>query len=167
MDGHEAEAAEHEKHGEFEHGRHHKNEVALFLGGTDEKGHDTEFTWGLDYKRRIAERWAVGVIFDYAGGELRNSILAPSVSFWPGFGELQLLAAAGIEFHDGRDDGGILKAAEEEHGSDTNHRYFLVRLGIAYDFHLPKGFGIVPQINLDLVNNKEVWVWGLALTYGF
>ena len=42
-----AENAENVKH-EGEHSSHHgrdfKNEVAIFLGGTDEHGHDTEFT---------------------------------------------------------------------------------------------------------------------------
>jgi hypothetical protein len=35
--------------GEESHsGRDHKNEVALFLGWTDESGHATEPTWGVD-----------------------------------------------------------------------------------------------------------------------
>ena len=52
-----AEEADNEEHGEVEsHGGrpHHKNEFAIFLGGTDEHGHPTEFTWGLDYKRGVA-----------------------------------------------------------------------------------------------------------------
>lgn len=78
-DEHAAEAPENESHGEFEHGREPKNEVALFLGGTDEHGHDTEFTWALDYKRRVGERWAVGGYFDFAGGELRDTVLGALV----------------------------------------------------------------------------------------
>ncbi len=160
--------------GEGEHGgeqsshnaRDFKNEVALFLGGTDEHGHDTEFTWGLDYKRRITERWAVGAFFDYAGGELRNAVLAPSIFFWPGFGNLQLLAAAGVEFHQGRDGGGHQKSAEGG-GTDKDATYFLVRLGVGYDIHLGESFGLVPTVNLDFVNNEKVWVYGLAVTYGF
>ena len=99
-----AEEAEHEEHGESEgHGGslHHKNDVAIFLGGTDEHGHPTEFTWGLDYKRRVAERWAVGGLFDHAGGSLRNAIVAASVTWLP-VGKLSLTAAPGIEFHRGR-----------------------------------------------------------------
>jgi hypothetical protein len=160
-----AERAEHSAESQHEHGREHENEVAVFFGGTDERGHDTEFTLGLDYKRRIAERWAVGGIFDYAGGELRNTVLAPSVSFWPGLGNLQLLAAPGVEFHQGRDDGGHEKSAEGE--ADKDATYFLFRLGVAYDIHLGERFGLAPQVNLDFVNNEEVWVWGIAVTYGF
>ena len=49
---------EHEGEHSSHHARDFKNEVALFMGATDEHGHDSEFTWGLDYKRRFAERWA-------------------------------------------------------------------------------------------------------------
>jgi len=165
-------AAEHAENveQEGEHSSHHsrdfKNEVALFLGGTEEHGHDTEFTWGLDYKRRIAERWAVGALFDYAGGDLRNAVLAPMVAFLPGLGNLQLLAAAGVEFHQGRGGGGHQKSGEAGE-ADQDATYFLFRVGVGYDIHLGESFGLVPTINLDFVNNEEVWVYGLAVTYGF
>lgn len=161
-----AEAVEHEGEDSSHHLRDHLNEVAVFLGGTDEQGHDTEFTWGLDYKRRIAERWAVGALFDYAGGGLRDAVVAPMVVFWPGLGNLQLLAAAGVEFHQGRDGGGHQKSGEGG-GSDEDATYFLFRLGIGYDIHLGESFGLVPTVNLDFVNNEEVWVYGLAVTYGW
>ena len=160
------ETVEHEGEHSSHHIRDFKNEVAVFVGGTDEHGHDTELTWGLDYKRRIAERWAVGVFFDYAGGELRNAVLAPMVAFWPGLGNLQLMAAAGVEFHQGRDGGGHQKSGGGG-GTDEDATYFLVRLGAGYDIHLGERFGLVPNLNLDFVNNEKVWVYGLAFTYGF
>jgi hypothetical protein len=161
-----AENVEHEGEHSSHHVRDFKNEVAVFLGGTDEHGHGTELTWGLDYKRRIAYRWAVGVLFDYAGGELRNAVLAPMVAFWPGVGKLQLLAAAGVESHQGRDGGGHQKS-DEGGGTDEDATYFLFRLGIGYDIHLGESFGLVPVVNLDFVNNEKVWVYGLAFTYGW
>jgi hypothetical protein len=161
-----AENVEHEGEHSFHHVRDFKNEVAIFVGGTDEHGHDTEFTWGIDYKRRIADRWAVGVLFDYAGGGLRNSVLAPMVAFWPGLGNLQLLAAAGVEFHQGRDGDGHQKSGEGG-GTDEDATYFLFRVGAGYDFHLGESFGLVPNLNLDFVNNERVWVYGLAFTYGW
>ncbi len=160
------ETAPHGGEASAHHGRAHRNEVAVFLGETSESGHDAEFTWGLDYKRRISDQWAAGVIFDYAGGELRNSIVAPSISFWPGLGNLQLIGAVGVEFHNGRNSGGH---EESEHGeaSDSDETYFLVRLGAAYDIHLGGSFGLVPQVNLDFVESEEVWVYGLGVSYGF
>jgi hypothetical protein len=165
-------AAEHGVSGRHEddpphgHGHAHRNEIGLFVGGTDEPGHDTEFTWGLDYKRKIARRWAVGLLFDYAGGELRNSLLAPSVSYWPGIGGLQLVAAPGIELHDGRGGGGHggMRSGDE---ADADATYFVFRVGLAYDIHLAERFGLAPGVNLDFVNGEEVWVYGLTLTYGF
>ena len=162
----DAETVEHEGEHSSHHVRDFKNEVAVFLGGTDEPGHGTELTWGLDYKRRIAERWAVGVFFDYAGGELRNAVLAPMVAFWPGLGKLQLLAGAGVEFHRGSDGGGHQKSGEGG-GTDEDATYFLLRLGVGYDIHLGESFGLVPVVNLDFVNNERVWVYGLAVTYGW
>ena len=108
----------------------------------------------------------MGVLFDYAGGELRNAVLAPLVAFWPGLGNLQLLAAAGVEFHQGRGGGGHQKSGEGG-GTDKDATYFLVRLGVGYDIHLGERFGLIPTVMLDFVNNEEVWVYGLAVTYGF
>ena len=44
---------------------------------------------------------------------------------------------------------------------------FSIGLGVGYDFHLGQSFGLVPQINLDLVNNEEVWVYGVAVSYAW
>ena len=116
------------------------------------------------------------MIYEYAGGDLRNSIVAPTISFAPGVGNLFFLAAAGIEIHDGRNQDGHEKSDGDGDGDGDNHgdgngdedkTYFLFRLGVAYDIHLGEKFGIVPQINLDFVNNEEVWVYGFGFTYGF
>jgi hypothetical protein len=172
-----AEEAEHEEHGESEgHGGrpHHKNDFAIFLGGTDEHGHPTEFTWGLDYKRRVAEHWAVGGLFDYAGGSLRNAIVAASVTWFP-IGKITLTAAPGIEFHRGRSSnedcgcGGSTKSEETgEHGeADQDATYFLLRLGVGWAFPIGKSYGIEPQVNLDLVEGEKVWVCGLNFIYAW
>jgi len=172
-----AEEAEHEEHGESEgHGGrpHHLNDVAIFLGGTDEPGHPTEFTWGLDYKRRIAERWAVGGLFDHAGGELRNAIVAASITWLP-VGNLTLTAAPGIEFQRGRgssegcncphaletDDGG------EHDEADKDETYFVFRLGVGWGFPIGDSYAIEPQVNLDLVNGEKVWVYGFNFIYAW
>jgi hypothetical protein len=172
----QGEAAEHEEHGEEHGGRpHHANDFAVFLGATDEHGHDTEFTWGLDYRRMIADRWAVGGLFDYAGGELRNAILAATVTWFP-VGGLQLLAGPGIEFHRGRgsSEGGCGCAAafksdeSEGHGeSDEDATYFVFRLGVGWGFPIGQHYAITPQINLDLVDGERVWVYGLNFAYAW
>mgnify|MGYP001547271281 FL=1 len=169
--GEEAVADEHEEHGEHG-GRHeHKNEIALFLGATDEHGHDTEFTYGLEYARRISSSFAVGGLVDYAGGGLRNLVLGVPVFWWPhvtDWGALKLLAAPGVEFHNGRNGGSPEhhKSEDGEH-ADEDETHFLFRIGAAYSFHLGQSFGIEPAVNLDFVNGEEVWVYGLNLTYGW
>jgi hypothetical protein len=76
------------------------------------------------------------------------------------------MAAAGVEFHRGRDGGGLQKS-DEGGGTDENATYFLFRIGAGYDFHLGESFGLVPLVSLDFVNNEKVWVYGLAFTYGW
>ena len=165
--------AEHEAHGEDPgHSSHHLNDVAVFLGATDEPGHPTEFTWGLDYKRRVAERWAVGGLFDYAGG-LRNAILAASVTWLP-IGNLALTAAPGVEFHRGRgssEDCNCPHALKSDGGGDgevdENATYFVFRVGVGWGFTIGDSYAIEPQVNLDLVEGEKVWVYGLNFIYAW
>ncbi len=128
--------------------------------------------WGLDYKRRVADRWAVGGLFDYAGGELRNAIVAASVTWYP-VGKLSLTAAPGIEFHRGREsnDGCGCGWNSQKRGarrrSDEDATYFVLRLGVGWDFPIVESYGIEPQINLDLVNGEKVWVYGVNFIYAW
>jgi len=167
-----AEEAEHEGNGGGHEGRpHHKNDFAIFLGGTDEHGHPTEFTWGLDYKRRVAERWAVGGLFDHAGGSLRNAIVAASVTWLP-VGKLSLTAAPGIEFHRGRSSNegcGCAGSAKSEETSeaDEDATYFVFRLGVGWVFPIGQSYAIEPQVNLDLVEGEKVWVFGVNFIYAW
>ena len=169
------EAASHEEHSSHHDRSHIKNEFALFLGATDEHGHDTQFTWGFDYKRRIADRrMALGAFFDHAGGDLRNTVLGGLFVWWP-VGNLELYAGPGVEFHNGRnqdggtgDEGHEFKSEGGEHGgADPNETYFVVRVGVGWDFHVGSSYGIVPTVAVDFVDGEEVWVYGLAATYGW
>lgn len=152
-ESHEGSAGHHER----------KNEIALFLGLTDEAGHQTEFTYGLEYERRLTEAFGIGGLVDYVGGDLRNTVVA-LVFFWRPGGGWKFLAAPGIELHEGR---GVV--ADEHHGEavDRDDEHPLLRLGAAYDFHLGGGLSLSPALNLDLVNHERVWVYGLNLVYGW
>jgi len=169
------EVAEHEEHGEQHGGRHwHTNDVGIFLGATDEHGHDTEATLGLEYRRIIANRWAIGGLFDYAGGELRNTILAPSLTWLP-VGRLQITAAPGIEFHKGR--GNTEGCGCDPHTKsedpdpiglfDEDETFFVFRLGAGWNFPVGQNYAITPQINLDLVDGEKVWVYGFVFAYAW
>jgi hypothetical protein len=161
-----------EEHGEEPGGRHlHKNDFAIFVGATDEHGHDTELTLGLDYRRQVANGLFVGVLFDYAGGEMRNSVLAATLTWFP-VGRLFVTAAPGIEFHQGRSPnpgcgcGGTLKS-EEPGASDKDATYFLFRLGVGWQFPIGQNFGVAPNVNVDFVNNEKVLVYGFHFTYAW
>jgi hypothetical protein len=168
-EGH-AEASEHssgtESHGETSH--HFKNAFALFLGATNEHGHGTEPTWGLEYGRALTPHWTIGGLIDYAGGAQRNVVIAPMV-VWKPFagGGFVLLAAPGVEYHNGR---GTLEhhlSKAETAAVDKDETYFVLRLGTAYYFHLGSRFGIGPTVNLDLVEGEQVWVYGVNLEVMF
>lgn len=166
-EGH-AETAEHssgtESHGETTH--HFKNAFALFLGATNEQGHGTEATWGLEYAHKLSPHWGIGGLIDYAGGEQRNAVIAPAV-FWKPVGNLVFMAAPGIEYHNGRGtvEHHLLKA--EVAAEDKNETYFVLRLGTAYYFHVGSRFGIGPTVNVDFVDGHEVWVFGVNLEVMF
>jgi len=163
------ESAEHvgetEHHGES--GHHFKNAFALFLGATNEHGHGTEPTWGLEYGRALSPYWTVGGFLDYAGGGQRNIVIAPMVVWKPFGGGFVLLAAPGVEYHNGRGTVEHHLSKAEAAAVDEDETYFVLRLGTAYYFHLGSRFGIGPTVNLDLVEGEQVWVYGVNLEVMF
>lgn len=165
--GHPSDAEEHgESAGHHEHA-FHPNDVGVFIGATDEKGHDLQFTYGLDYERRFSQHWGVGALVDYAGGDLRNTVLAVPVYWHPG-GGWKLIAAPGVELHNGRGGGGEHAKSDEGHGeADGDETHFLFRLGAGYHFHVADHWGVVPTVDLDFVDGEEVLVYGVGLAYGW
>lgn len=165
-----AEAVEHAE-GAEEHGEAHpdyKNGLALFLGVTDEPGHGTDGTVGLEYTYELSERWGIGGILDYAGPDQRNLVVAPAVFWSPWGGGLTFLAAPGVEFHNGRGEAEhhLLKSEGDEEG-DPDETFFVMRFGVAYWFHVGSRYGIAPAVDLDLVDGEEVWVYGVNFEVKF
>jgi len=164
----------HGEEGEPAASAHHgfRHEIALFLGGTDEHGHDTEFTLGLEYIYSLAPKWGIGGVLEHAGGQLRNTILAVTGYFKPVSG-LLLTAGPGIEYHEGRGDGGcgcehdVHRATFSDPGNvDKDETYFLFRVGAGYAFHVGERYSVTPAVYVDFVNNEEVVVWGLSFGMG-
>lgn len=166
----EAEAAhdEHSEGSEHHNGGHRdfKHGFALFLGATDELGHGTEPTWGLEYGYALSSRWVIGGLIDYAGGEQRNTVIAPAVFWKPFGGGFVFLVAPGVELHNGRGEvDHHLKA--DDASTDKDETYFVMRFGAAYYFHVGSRYAIGPAVNLDLVNGHEVWVYGVNFEVAF
>ena len=124
--------------------------ASLFLGFTDEKGHDSEFTEGLEYAYRVAPPWSVGVIFEHAGGELRNALLVVPVYWFPHAGWF-FLAGPGVEFHNGRD--------TIPPGRDDDEEFFIFKIGAGYEFELGRRYILAPTYNLDFVDGAKSSVW--------
>jgi hypothetical protein len=135
-----------------------RNVVALFLGITDEKGHDLEATEGLEYAYRVGPLWSVGVLVEYAGGDLRNAVAVVPFYWWPHAG-WYFLAGPGIEFHSGRDNMPPEESEDEE--------FFVVKIGVGYEFELGKRFMLAPNYNLDFVDGEQVSVYGVSFGIKF
>ena len=132
--------------------------VGVFLGFTDEEGHDPEFTQGLEYSYRVNPSWSVGVMVEYAGGEMRNDVAAVPFSWFPHAGWF-FRAGPGIEYHNGRDTAPT--------GEDLDERNFLFKIGGGYEFELGRRFILAPNYNLDFVDGEHVSVYGLSFAVQF
>ena len=139
----------HEGEHDTGHGHHyHKNLVGLFTGVAhkDRSGTDTAYAVGLEYERRINERFGIGALAEYTGGDADFWIYA--VPFAYHFGHWKFLLAPGVE--------------DGHHGSQE-----LFRVGAEYAFDMGGGWEIAPQLNVDFVDSDEVWVLGVVFAKGF
>jgi hypothetical protein len=123
----------------------HKNHLAVFVGWTHAEGED-EPTIGLDYERRLNERFGVGAVIDYAGGDLESTIIAPALFLHAG--PWVLLGAVGNEHAEGEDE-------------------IVYRLGLSYQIEAGD-WTIAPGVNFDKVEDHETKeVFGVGIGRGF
>ena len=146
--------AEHERSQQTEHNEHgekhvHRHHIAGFLGGTHAE-HETAWTIGADYEYRLSRWVGVGGLIDYAGGHLKERIVAGMVIVNP-IRALSVLVAAGQDHR-------------IEHGHDENS--FVVRVGGVYYFEAGR-FGIGPSYFLDTTNGETLHVFGVVIATGF
>ena len=141
----------------------HRHHVALFLGATSgilENGHgedphahgesekrNTDFSIGVDYEYRILKKLGIGALVDYAPGDLRTTVFAAGAFIRP-IGSLLVIAAPGFERHE-------------------QNRHALFRLGFGYEFDVADRFSLTPNFNIDFVNGRQVYVYGISLGTGF
>lgn len=137
-------AAEHEGEHENAHG-HPKNVIAGFVGVTHEGRRENAATFGLEYERRLDNRFGVGVIAERAIGELDFWVFAIPFAFHSG--PWKVYVAPGIE------DGDL--------GSED-----LFRVGVEYGFEVGT-WEIAPQLDVDFVDGEEVFVFGVTFGKGF
>lgn len=133
------------------HGAHKARHAALFVGGTSVAGY-TIFTLGAEAEYRLPvwkQRLGVGALVDATFGSHAHTIVGALMTARPipGASNVKLMAAP---------------AAMRSHG----HSYFLMRTGVAVDFHI-QSFSITPLVDFDFVKGKVDTVFGVAFGVGF
>jgi hypothetical protein len=169
-----------EAHGEEHGGHHHKNEVALMLGGTYEsEEEETLFTIGAEYARVLSPRVTTSFVAEYLDDADAWVFVAPFhlkpwkrsdwfIALGPGF---EHKSRRGHGEEQGGEHGEVhteeLEMAESEESEDL----FLWRTGIGYNFHVGEKMVIAPGLDLDLVREGGEWVeaivFDVAIGFGF
>lgn len=136
-----------------------RNEIALVAAGTaDIEEEKTYFTLGLEYERRIGERFGVVTEAEYQFVADSWIVAAPFVVH-PVRG-LKLFAGPGFE-HAGNAEEDDEEVKNDEDGDATR---FLFRVGGAYVVELAERYSIGPTVSVDFV--RERGEWAQSLTFG-
>jgi len=141
--------------------REFKNTVELFLGAVSETDPtETGAALGIEYNRRLSRLWSIGI----EGAEFsttdtrRDWVLLVPVYLHPA-GGLSLKVAPGVEHGTVvRDEGG----EPEDEG-----REFLFRIGVGWEFEIGRRWSATPEVNLDFVDGRRTWVYGVSLGVRF
>lgn len=131
-------------------GHYYLNSVGLFLGGNYEDTHhgsENGFAIGFSYERRLSALLGVGGFYEYAAGDFDKWSIGVPLFIHP-YHAWRLQLAPGLEHRESKDE-------------------FLFRIGVAYDFMISKQWVLVPEVNVDLVDGEEAFVFGLTLGFGF
>jgi len=132
--------------GESHTSSEHKNVFALFVGVATEDRRDKGPAIGLEYERRLGASFGIGVLAERTFGDLDTMVYA--VPFAYHSGAWKAYVAPGIE---------------DREGHETED---LVRIGAEYGWEV-NGWEIAPQVDLDFVDGKRVFVIGVTFGKGF
>jgi hypothetical protein len=130
----------------LESGHYHKNVLGVFAGVTHAGRRKNAPALGIEYERRISESFGIGGVAEYTAGDAE--VWVALIPFSYRVHHWKFYVAPGIE--------------DGHHGTEE-----LVRLGGEYAFHLSGGWEIAPQVNVDIVDGEDVWVFGLVFARGF
>ena len=142
--------AEEAGHGSKEKELEHRHLIALFIGDTHEK-EENGITVGLGYEYRLNELFGIGGVVEYAGVDFKELIVIAPLYLHPYKGWL-FVVAPGV-------------AIPKKHSVDVVK--FLFRVGAAYEFEIGEKWALIPEFNVDFVDDREALVFGLAFGYEF
>jgi len=139
---------------------HHDNAIALFLGaathlGSDGHSNETGFAIGLEYARRVADRFKIGLLGEYASTDTKDNYVFAVPLFAHLTENLAVVAGPGLEF-----------ASDQEGEHQEEKTEFLLRFGTVYELEL-NGWAVAPQAYADLVDGHWTLVYGVSLGIGF
>ncbi len=139
----------------------HRNHFGGFLGGSAHSDIDeVALTLGLEYTRQFSPHWGATAYVELVSSRLeRDLVVAVGAAYYP-IRPLGLILAVGAE------------AADKEviHNGETETEQelaLLVRVGVAYGFHLTPMASIGPTLLVDQVGDRTTIVFGLGMVVGF
>lgn len=140
-----------EEHGES---HHHKNHFAVFVGTTEAEEHhgekaDPDFTFGVDYERRINDWFGAGALLDIVIEGKREFLVGPLFI---------LHAGKSAKF---------FAAPCYQKVSETGHYGLVFRTGFSWDFHLGRKYTIFPAVYYDFAEEQNFLVLGVGFGLGF
>jgi hypothetical protein len=143
-----------------EENTHHDNAAALFLGaathlGSDGHSNETGFAIGLEYARRVTDRFKIGMLGEYSSTDTKDNYIFAVPLFAHLTENLALVAGPGLEL-----------ASHDEGGHEEEETEFLMRFGTIYEFEL-NNWAIGPQVHADLVDGHWTMVYGVSFGIGF
>jgi hypothetical protein len=130
---------------------HHLNHVSAFLGVTEEARRQGAGTLGLEYERRLGERWFIAPAIEHAFGDLDFSLVTLTVGYR--FNRWAVYAGPGIEW------------GEHQHGGGSQtEREFLLRTGGLYELEVGD-LVVAPHAMVDFVGDEEVALVGVTVVH--
>ena len=120
-----------------------RNGIELFGGATFNES-ETNASFGLNYERRVTEKFGIGGLVEYTNG--REWIYAVPFS-WRITDLWKVIVAPGWE---------------HEEGENT----YLTRIGTSYEFEIGE-MTLAPEINFDFVDGDTAIVAGVSLGWAF
>ena len=135
--------------------------LSLLLGGAYEDGEEENENaelLGIDYEYRVSDFLGVGAVVERAFNPLdtTTALIVADLHIWRG---LIVQAGPGVEFIDRKVDIDGVTVTEDKDE-------FVVRVGALYEFERGH-FTISPQLHVDITDESETIIFGLALGFAF
>lgn len=134
----------------------HRNHAALIVGNTQNDGSENGLSVGIDYAYRLNRWLGLGGVAEYAGGDFKHLLLLAGASIHP-YKNWVLGVLGGTEVY----------KEQDEHEEDKRRRDWVIRIGIAYQFPFAENWTIAPEFNIDFSEHETLFVYGIAIGFGF